>query len=543
MKQNEILLDEPEKVETKPNKIKIALILLVSLLLVATTTILLVGHFKFDWFKSDEYKIDAKINRSLYQANYFSEKKSLYTKFIFAGGNSEEREYILDNNFVVFLTEKKDKINTAILVLLSSTAIAEDKIQELPHLNMFDEEQIKELEANPDGTKYPMAVFKFTDEGKIEEIKLPYDMDQYNAESIIDLINKTTPKLLRNKKEDMSKGLEITSKKVNNKRIIVQNEAPKQLENFKGSRYSRYVKTEIENDQITNIESNDNLHMKSKPEPEPEGKTIIFGPKDFSYDIKSQITSNEVKYNEKENVELVKKLAAKFVLIDSEELLQIIAESKKEKNEKKEIVEEKGNKLVRKLFEVSAKVSYTLAKFNVLGTDVLIKYEAGISAYNKVVIETALANFEFGNQGCTAKIEKKIETPQYIIFWVNLPFPFFFISIHGYVQGSASIYFGLKAGSGADAQYYAGLEGSLKLGAEVKAGFDAIASLSAFAEGTIIEAEGKLVLSNKGVEQDSGFRITIGKLVVGIRGVLFWWIRGTLWQATIFDGWTFPEKK
>ena len=41
------------------------------------------------------------------------------------------------------LTEKKDKMNTAILVLLSSTAIAEDKIQELPHLNIFDEEQIK----------------------------------------------------------------------------------------------------------------------------------------------------------------------------------------------------------------------------------------------------------------------------------------------------------------------------------------------------------------------------------------------------------------
>ena len=506
MKQNEILLDEPEKVETKPNKIKIALILLVSLLLVATTTILLVGHFKFDWFKSDEYKIDAKINRSLYQANYFSEKKSLYTKFIFAGGNSEEREYILDNNFVVFLTEKKDKMNTAILVLLSSTAIAEDKIQELPHLNMFDEEQIKELEANPDGTKYPMAVFKFTDEGKIEEIKLPYDMDQYNAESIIDLINKTTPKLLRNKKEDMSKGLEITSKKVNNKKIIVQNEAPKQLENFKGSRYSRYVKTEIENDQITNIESNDNLHMKSKPEPEPEGKTIIFGPKDFSYDIKSQITSNEVKYNEKENVELVKKLAAKFVLIDSEELLQKIAESKKENNEKKEIVEEKGNKLVRKLFEVSAKVSYTLAKFNVLGTDVLIKYEAGISAqsaYNEVVIETALGNFEFGNKGCTAELKTEIETPPYPIFLVTLPFPFFFISIHGYVQGSASIFFGLKDGFGANAQYYAGFDGSLKLGAEIKAGFDFIASLSAFAEGTIVAVSGQVIISNLKADKDT----------------------------------------
>ena len=82
-------------------------------------------------------------------------------------------------------------------------------------------------------------------------------------------------------------------------------------------------------------------------------------------------------------------------------------------------------------------------------------------------------------------------------------------------------FFGLKAGSGIDAQYWAGLEGGLVFGAEVKAGFDAIASLSAFAEGTIIEAAGKLVLTNNGYHKDSGFRLTIGKLVVGIRGVLF----------------------
>ena len=144
-----------------------------------------------------------------------------------------------------------------------------------------------------------MAVFKFTDDGDIKEINLPSNMDEYNAQSLVEVIKKVFPKLIRNKKEDISNGLEITSKKVNNKRTIIQSEAPKQFEDFKGSRYNRYVKTEIENDQITNIESNDNLHMESKPEPEPEGKTIIFGPKDFSYDIKSQITSNEVKYNEK----------------------------------------------------------------------------------------------------------------------------------------------------------------------------------------------------------------------------------------------------
>ena len=51
-----------------------------------------------------------------------------------------------------------------------------------------------------------------------------------------------------------------------NKRIIVQNESPKQYEEFKGSRYTKVVKTEIEDEQITNIESNDNLYMESKPE-------------------------------------------------------------------------------------------------------------------------------------------------------------------------------------------------------------------------------------------------------------------------------------
>ena len=156
MRKEEILLNEPEIVETKPNKIKIVLSILVSALIVAATAILLVGHFKFDWFKSDEYKIDANINRSVYQANYFSETKTISTKFNFHDGKTEEKEYIIDNKFVVFLTEKKDKLNTAALVILSSTATIDDKLQELAHLDIFDEKQIKELEANPNGSKYPI---------------------------------------------------------------------------------------------------------------------------------------------------------------------------------------------------------------------------------------------------------------------------------------------------------------------------------------------------------------------------------------------------
>ena len=66
MQKDEILLNEPEIVETKPNKLKIVLSIIASTLVIVTITTLLIGHLKFDWFKSDEYKIDAKIQRNIY---------------------------------------------------------------------------------------------------------------------------------------------------------------------------------------------------------------------------------------------------------------------------------------------------------------------------------------------------------------------------------------------------------------------------------------------------------------------------------------------
>ena len=338
MQKEEILLKDFEIVETKPNKVKIILSILASTLVVATIATLLVGHFQFDWFKSNEYKIDAKINRSIYQANYFSEKKTVTTKFNFEGGHSEEKEYIVDNNSAVFLTDKQGNMNTGALVLLSSTATVDEQIKQLAHLDMFDEEQRKELEANPNGAKYPMALFKFLDNGEIQEINLPNNMDEYNANSLIEVIKKIIPKLTRNKKEDISNGLEITTKKVNNKRTIVQSEAPKQFQDFEGSRYIKVVKTEIEDDQITNIESNDNLYMESKP----EGDEFIYGPKDFTYDVKSEITTNEVKFNEKENVELIKKLSEKFNFVKSEFLIRNYTDigEKKDIEIEKEIIKE-----------------------------------------------------------------------------------------------------------------------------------------------------------------------------------------------------------
>ena len=340
-RKEEILLNEPEIVETKPSKVAIAISIIVSTLLVTAVTTLLVGHFKFDWFKSDNYKLDANINRSVYQANYFSEKKTINVRFSYETGDIEQKQILVDSNFAVFLTEKKDNLNTAALVVLSETATHEQKVYELTQLNLFDEGQIKQLETDPDGSKYPVAVFTFTDDGTIKDIKLPNNMDDYHAESIPQVIEKVIPKLTRNRKEDMSNGLDIKTKRSQNKRTIVQTESPKTYEDFKGSKYSRSVKTEIEDDQITSIESNDNLYLQS----EPEEDEIVFGPKDFTFDMKSDITSNEVRFEEKESIELVNKIAQKFTLIDSKELLKSLKEKDKEEDVEEEIYSEESKPL------------------------------------------------------------------------------------------------------------------------------------------------------------------------------------------------------
>jgi len=535
---DEILIKEPEVVETKTsNKVKYTIAIISSTLVLAAVTTLLIGHFKFDWFKSDNYKIDANINRNVYQANYFSEKKTVSTKFAFTDGHIETKEYILDSNFVVFLTEKKENMNTATLVLLSSTATVDEEVKDLPHINIFDEKEIKELEADPDGSKYPMAVFKFDDDGKIEEIKLPNNMDEYDAQTVLELIEKVIPKLSRSRQEDMSNGLDIQTKKSKSKRIIVQNEAPKQIDTFKGSKVSRIVKTEIEDDQITSIESDSAIHMQSEKEEEDE---IIFGPQDFNMNTKSNIVSKEVKYDQKENVELINKLIAKFTLIDSQDLLQSIKDKKEEKKKEVEEILTEEVQPLRNLanFPISASKTYNIASLKILGQTVTIKYVVSFTnskATNKIVISSNLGYFEFGNTGVSALISKSYSYDKYVFKFVVPSFPF--VSVGCYVKGSLFFMISFKAGSGTGSTFMAMLSGKLSLGAEVKAGWDWIASLSAYAEGTVVDANGNLLITNGSVSKASTFSLRMGNLVAGIKGCLFKIFKKTLWEITIFKGW------
>ena len=66
--------------------------------------------------------------------------KTVSINFNFEDGKSEKKEYIIDNNFVVFLTDKKDNLNTAALIILSSSASVDDKFEELAHLDIFNEQ-------------------------------------------------------------------------------------------------------------------------------------------------------------------------------------------------------------------------------------------------------------------------------------------------------------------------------------------------------------------------------------------------------------------
>ena len=256
-KNEETLINEPEIIKSKISKRKKLAIAIAAITLVLVVSItLFVGHLKYDMFNNGDYKIDANINRNIYQANYFSDKKTITAQFTLPDGVAQKKVFIVDTNFAVFITDKEKNKNTASLVILNAQATEDGKIKDLPHINMFDENEVKELYANPDGAKYPMAVFTFDDEGKILEIKLPNNLDEYHAETIVELIEKVIPKLSGNKNEDMSKGLEVKATKSNNKRTIVQIKKP-----IYYPAASRIVKTEIEDNQVKKVETTSDVYL------------------------------------------------------------------------------------------------------------------------------------------------------------------------------------------------------------------------------------------------------------------------------------------
>ena len=88
----EILINEPEIFEPKiSNKKKLAITIAATTLFLAVGTTLLVGYLRFDWFSNGDYSIDANINRNIYKANYFSNKKTINTQFSLSNAVSRKK--------------------------------------------------------------------------------------------------------------------------------------------------------------------------------------------------------------------------------------------------------------------------------------------------------------------------------------------------------------------------------------------------------------------------------------------------------------------
>jgi len=61
---NDELIDQEVQAPAKSNKIKYAIAIIIGIVITAAISVLLVGHFKFNWFKSETYKINANISRA-----------------------------------------------------------------------------------------------------------------------------------------------------------------------------------------------------------------------------------------------------------------------------------------------------------------------------------------------------------------------------------------------------------------------------------------------------------------------------------------------
>ena len=542
MNKEEILSDEfVEREISQPKshkKIKIAISIVASLIIIATTT-LLVGHFKFDWFKSETYKIDANIHRANYQANYFSEKKDMNIKVSFSNGQKDNKKFLINSSFVVILTDRKelgngDFLNTAFLIILESKLKTDEEELELTKFSI-NEAIIKELEANPNGSKYPIGIFTFHEDGTLVDIKLPDNMDKYNADSIVELIKDVIPKLTRNRTEDMSKGLEIKERKNKRKKTIVESQGLRAYPTLEGSRYSKIVERDIEDDQITNIRVDSSAFFESEEEDIDD-----FGPKDFSIVSHSEINSMITK-EEKEVAELIEKISKRFNFIPSGKLIENILEKERKEKEKEQVtdVEEEGTSLRNLGFNFNIDKTFNIKSIKVASQTISIKYRIAVKngqAINQIIIDSNLGSARFGNDGVTAEISKNWSGNKKIFQFVFPPFPA--ISLNIYAGGSLG--FSVKFTNVQKTSLQLSLSGSLTATAEVALGAGDFAKVAAGAKGEIIKASGYATVTSGGVTK--GYKISGGKVEAYVTAYVNVPFVGKkkLWDksCTVFEGWS-----
>lgn len=529
MQKFEIMNDklvENEVPQKSHKKLKIAIALVTSIAIIATTVIL-VGYFKFHWFQSEIYNVDANISRISFQTDYFTETKKVTTKTTFTSGDAEEKEVTLTTNFMVVQNEKVDDLNKASIFILDSRLKSEAQEKEINSFNVFDPETVNKVKENADGSKFPMAEIWFFDNGKIKDIKLPSNIDQHNANSIIELVESVVPKLTRNRTEDEDNGLEINTRKDKNKKTMVETQEPREVPNFRKSRFGKTIERDIEDGQITNIRTNSKLELTTQKENDDE---ISFGIQNFFFDQKSEIVLTK-SAEEKDTTNLINKISPFFDLKSKEEVLKSF-EKKEEVVEEWEEDIESPNSIVRNLgFSISNSNTYTLKTLNVLGTSIAIKLNVGVSG-GKAFCKLIVGGASFGKDGITAEYSKTFGTGTITIFSFAFPaMPAISVGL----TGEASITLTIKFASSAKTKLNFSLTGSVKANAYVKAGWDAVASITAGASGTLVSATISAGVQNSGITYSKS--LSGGKIVAYIKGTALKTFQLFYYDYTLFNGW------
>ena len=182
-------------------------------------------------------------------------------------------------------------------------------------------------------------------------------------------------------------------------------------------------------------------------------------------------------------------------------------------------------------FSISADKTFDIKSFKVLGQTIKIKYRVAVvngNAINELIISSNLGTFKFGNTGISYTHKK---TYSYTVTIFTFTFPNFpAVSVGILATGSLTYQISWASGSALSAS----LTGTLSATAQIKAGWDSIASLTAGATGVIASASGSASIKSGSVTKS--FSFNYGKITCFISGKLFG--KEILRRDfTVFEGW------
>ena len=225
--------------ENKINKSKKKIILIISLsslaLLLIIGIILIIAHFRYDYFKNKKELIvivDRKVN---YVSRYLENKNATnYYEFEGLNETQEIQNYSIINDFIVALNRKEridkrydfsdiDYLYEAFLLIINITQLNGNESFFLGGIDIYDESKTmkklieinNEIFSNVSNSSknifnIPFSKFYFYENGTLGQIYFPLGVNEFYKCAMMDLIEKVTPKLLKSlyKQEENKRRLE-----------------------------------------------------------------------------------------------------------------------------------------------------------------------------------------------------------------------------------------------------------------------------------------------------------------------------------------------